>query len=238
MGNGRAISLLFALEGAGVACVDRDEASAKYTMLSILGKSPHAKACAIVADVTREEEVASMMAQAKTTFGGLDGIVINVGVSNGKRLDDLDAESWEAVLSVNLRAHVFVAKHAMRTLKAGGAIVFISSLASQSPSSRQPAYEASKAALPALCRAVALEGQKHGIRANVVSPGLIDTPMGRDASARRPDRTSRPLPFGRQGTAWEVAHAALFLISHDASYVNGQDVFVDGGLGSEIALQA
>lgn len=236
VGNGRAMSLLFALEGAGVACVDRDEASANYTVSSILAKLPHTKACAIVADVTHEEDVASMMTQAETTLGGLDGVVVNVGVGSGKHLDDLDVESWEAVLSVNLRAHVFVAKHAMRMLKSGGAMVFISSLASKLPSGRQPAYEASKAALPALCRAVALEGQKKGIRANIVSPGLIDTPMGRDASLRRPDRARGPLPFGRQGTAWEVAHAALFLISHDASYVNGQDLFVDGGLGSQIAL--
>jgi NAD(P)-dependent dehydrogenase (short-subunit alcohol dehydrogenase family) len=89
-------------------------------------------------------------------------------------------------------------------------------------------------ALPALCRATALEGQAKGIRANVVSPGLIDTPMGRAASAKRPDRAARPLPFQRQGTAWEVAYAALFLMSRDASYINGQDLFVDGGLMSGI----
>ncbi len=82
----------------------------------------------------------------------------------------------------------------------------------------------------ALGRAVAFAGQATGLRANVLAPGLIDTPMGRDASRARPSRAVRPLPFGRQGTGWEVGHAALYLISTESSYVNGQMLIVDGGL--------
>lgn len=232
IGNGRAMSLLFAREGARVACADLDAASCEKTVTMIASAGGHA--AAIACDASDERQVAGMIAKACDALGGLDGVVLNIGISNGLGLRNQELESWNNVIAVNLTAHMLVAKHAMEAMGPGGAFVFISSLASKLPLSRQPVYEATKAALPALCRAVALDGQPKGIRANVVSPGLIDTPMGRDASGKRPDRATRPLPFRRQGTAWEVAHAALFLISHDASYVNGHDLFVDGGLISSI----
>jgi NAD(P)-dependent dehydrogenase (short-subunit alcohol dehydrogenase family) len=232
IGNGRAMSMLFAREGAAVACADKDAMSGGETAerIAVAGGT----ALAIECDATNESQVGDMIQKTVEAFGGLDGVVINVGIGNGLGLHNQTESSWDGVIALNLKAHMFVAKHAMAAMAPGGAMVFISSLASKLPLSRQPAYEASKAALPALCRAAALEGQAKGIRANVVSPGLIDTPMGRAASARRPDRAARPLPFQRQGTAWEVAHAALFLISHDASYINGHDLFVDGGLLSSI----
>ena len=107
-------------------------------------------------------------------------------------------------------------------MAAGSAIVFISSTASIRPGTRIPSYDASKAALPGLCRHVALEGEALGVRANVLAPGPIDTPLGRNASARRPARAAQRLPFGREGTSWEVAYATLFLLSHEASFVNAQ----------------
>ena len=112
----------------------------------------------------------------------------------------------------------------------GGAIVFISSVAGLKPGSRLPAYDASKAGLIGLCRHVALEGARRNIRANVVAPGLIDTPLGRWASRGRPSRDRTPVPLGRQGTAWEVAASTVFLISDEASYITGQVLAVDGGL--------
>ena len=92
------------------------------------------------------------------------------------------------------------------------------------------AYDASKAGVIGLCRHVALEGARVGVRANVVAPGLIDTPIGRAASTGRPSRDRTPVPLGRQGSAWEVAAATVFLLSNDASYITGEVLRVDGGL--------
>ena len=98
----------------------------------------------------------------------------------------------------------------------------------QRANGRNPAYESSKAAQIALGRAIARAGEDKGVRCNVIAPGMMDTPMGRDASRRRPDR-GLTVPFGRQGTGWEVAYAALFLISNESSYVNAHTLFLDAG---------
>jgi NAD(P)-dependent dehydrogenase (short-subunit alcohol dehydrogenase family) len=228
LGNGRAIALLCAREGAAVACADLDLASARETVERIAGEG--GSALAFAADVADTAQIATLVAAAHAALGGLDGLVVNVGIGNRNRFGEETPATWDQVQNVNLRAHMFCAQEAAPLLAPGAAIVFISSTASISPASGLPAYETSKAALAALARAVAFAGQARGLRANVVAPGLIDTPLGRDASRSRPNRAARALPFGRQGTAWEVAQATLFLVSAESSYVNGQVLIVDGGL--------
>jgi NAD(P)-dependent dehydrogenase (short-subunit alcohol dehydrogenase family) len=228
-GNGRAIAVLCAREGAAVACADRDEAAASDTA-RMAGESN--RATVVVADVTDEAACARVVADAEAGLGGLDGIVVNVGIGYGRGLEGTDVDAWDVTFAINLRAHFLVARAALPRLQPGAAIVFVSSIAGIKPGTGIPAYDASKAGLAGLCRHVAFEGARRGIRANLVVPGLIDTPLGRLASRGRPSRATTTVPLGRQGTAWEVAYATVFLLSAESSYVTGQQLVVDGGLSS------
>jgi NAD(P)-dependent dehydrogenase (short-subunit alcohol dehydrogenase family) len=228
VGNGRAMAVLFAREGARVAVADRDRTSAEATTARI--EREGGAAFTIVADMSRPAEAQAMVADAAAMLGGLDGLVYNVGIAERHGLDGTSPDSWDLVLGVNLRGAMLVSRAALPILGDGGAIVFTSSIAGIKPGSRIPAYDASKAALGGLMRHVALEGAARGIRANIVAPGLMDTPIGRAASRGRPSRATTVVPLGRQGTGWETAYLALFLISNEAAYVTGQSFIVDGGL--------
>ena len=227
VGNGRAISVLFAREGASVVCVDmnREAVQATVDQVRAEGGTAHAE----VADVSDVAGIAPLVRRAAQTLGGLDGLVLNVGISHGLPLDKITPETWEKEYAVNLRSHMFFSQAALEVMDPGSAIVLMSSLAALRNASRNPAYESSKAAQVSLARAIAVAGESKGIRCNAVLPGLMDTPMGRDASRRRPNR-ALAVPFGRQGTGWEVAYATLFLVSNESSYVNGLALLADGGL--------
>ena len=173
-----------------------------------------------------------MVAEAADLLDGLDGVVVNVGIGAGQWLAKTTIDQWDQVFDVNVRAHFLTCQAALPLMTDGGSIVLISSVAGLRPGSRIPAYDASKAALAGLCRHVAFEGARAGVRANVVAPGLIDTPLGRLATAGRPSRTKAPVALGRQGTALEVAKPVTFLLSDEASYITGAILPVDGGLST------
>jgi NAD(P)-dependent dehydrogenase (short-subunit alcohol dehydrogenase family) len=226
IGNGRAISVLLAREGAHVVAVDRDSDAAKGTVEII--KAADGEAEPLVADVSHPGDIERMVEGAQEMLGGIDGIVYNVGIPGLAGFAANTPESWDATMAVNLTGAMLTARAALPVLEPGSSCVFVSSIAAVRPTGQILAYEASKAALGAIMRAVAFEGKERSIRANVVMLGLIDTGLGRNANRTSP-RTTIPVPLGRHGTAWEVAYAALFLLSRESAYITGQTLAVDGG---------
>jgi len=226
VGNGRAMAVLLAREGASVAVADIDAASAGIT--ANLVRAEGSDAAVIVADAAEEGDVARMFAEAQSALGGLDGLVLNVGIGAGFLLRGTSVEDWDRVMAVNLRSQFLGCKHALDAMTGGGSIVLVGSVAAREVLPL-PAYGASKAALESLCRQASVEGGPH-IRANLLMPGLIDTPLGRLASSISPLRDQVKITAGRQGTAWEVAYAAVFLLSGESSYMTGQSLILDGGL--------
>jgi len=223
-GNGRAIAVVAAREGADVVCADRDEQAAAETARVIADEG--GRATVVVADVSSEDECERLVRES----GEITGLVLNVGIGRGGGLKGTTAEDWDTTFAVNLRSHFLVTRAALPQMADGASIVFISSVAGLRAGSRVPAYDSSKAGIIGLSRHVALEAARRGVRANVVAPGLIDTPIGREASGGRPSRDRTPVPLGRFGNAWEVAAATVFLLSADASYITGEVLAVDGGL--------
>jgi NAD(P)-dependent dehydrogenase (short-subunit alcohol dehydrogenase family) len=229
IGNGRAMCRLFAREGARVAVADKQRASAEETVAQIARGG--GRAFAIEADVTSPADVSRMVGEATRGMGGIDGLVLNVGIGVGSLgLAGTNAEAWDLTFAVNVRGAMLTCQAALPVLAEGSPIVFISSIAGLTSGSQLPAYDASKAALAGLMRHVAREGAPRGIRANIVAPGLVDTPLGRLASAGRPSRARAATPFGRQATGWEIAYAALFLVSDESVYVSAQSLAVDAGI--------
>jgi NAD(P)-dependent dehydrogenase (short-subunit alcohol dehydrogenase family) len=228
VGNGRAIAVVAGRAGATVACADIDGDAAAFT--AALVEAEGATAFVLTADVADAEACARVIAEAEEAMGGLDGLVCNVGIGAGMGMSGTTPEQWDAVFSVNVRSHFLLAAAALPRMPEGGSIVFISSIAGLTAGTRIPAYDSSKSALTGLCRQTAAEGARKGIRANIVAPGLIDTPLGRVATGGRPSRAKAPVPLGRQGTAWEVAEPVVFLLSDAASYITSQQLVVDGGL--------
>jgi len=226
VGNGRAISRLLGREGAAVACLDISSEAARGVSDEIVAEG--GSAIPIIADIVDIAAIDRAIREAESGLGGLDGMVLSAGITS-VTLAELTPDHWDRVFAINLRAQVWFAKRALEIMAPGSSILLVTSLAGFRPAARQPAYGTSKAAQMELAREIAMEGESRGIRCNSLAVGVVDTPLGRLEGRKRANRSSR-VPFGRQGTAWEVAHAALFLMSHEASYVNAQCLCVDGGL--------
>jgi len=236
MGNGRAVAIRFAEEGATCLLVDRNPDWAEETRAHMAGAAHEAFA----ADVTDEDACRAVIAAALARFGRIDILHNNIGTSTGDRPTfDLPVEDWDRIMDLNLKSMFMLCKHALPVMRAqkSGAILNISSTSSLS---KRPtlAYKTSKGAINTMTQHIAAENAAFGVRANVIVPGLIDTPMAIERRVRETGRSHAEIkaerdglvPMGRMGSAWDVAHAAVYLASDEAAYVTGVLLPVDGGL--------
>lgn len=235
-GNGRATALRFAEEGAICVLVDIQRDWAEDTRAMIGGDT----AIVVQADVTDEASCQHIVQDTLRRFGRIDVLHNNVGLSKGDRATpDLGVDVWDRIMTLNLKSMFMLCKAALPVMRerGGGSIITISSTSSLS---MRPtvAYKTSKGAINTFTQHIAAENACYGVRANVILPGLIDTPM---AIERRAEETGRPrediraeraalVPMGHMGQAWDVANAAVFLASDEAKYITGALLPVDGGL--------
>ena len=240
MGNGRATVLRFTREGAKVLAVDRNIASAQDTAAMVGAEGGRCEA--FEADVTDEQTLAEAVAFAHKRWGRIDILHNNVGVSidgGDAPLLEISEEVFDRVCAINLRGTVMACKHVLPIMRQqrSGSIINISSIAAwiEYP---LVTYKATKAALIAFTQQVAIQNAEFGIRANVILPGLMDTPMALEARVRASGRSRADVAAERDakvplrhrmGTAWDVANAALFLASDEANFITGVALPVDGG---------
>ena len=237
-GNGKASAVAYAREGARVVCADISLAAAQETAGIIAGEGRVAQALAC--DVTREDQVAGAVAATLERFGRIDILHNNVGRVKIGGPPDVDVEAWRRELDVNVTGMFLACRHAIPPMLAAGkgVITNISSIASiRYLGHPYVSYSASKGAVNQLTVAVALQYASRGLRCNAILPGLMETPMifqqisGQFASPEDMVKARNAVcPTGRMGTAWDVANAAVFLASDEASYINAVCLPVDGGL--------
>ncbi len=232
-GIGEAIAKCFVQEGASVVITGRRRDELDRVVKEI--ERSKGKVLAVAGTVTDETHVQAAMAQTVRTFGRLDVLVNNAGIGDfGKRIHEMDDTTWAQVLDVNVTGVFRMTRAAVPVMLKGGrgSIINISSIASLVGIPMLAAYAASKGALDAMTRAVALDYAKDGIRCNVVNPGLIDTPMAAPLMAN-PEMLQPILAqyaIRRAGKPEEVANMVLYLASDEAAWVTGGTFTIDGGM--------
>ncbi len=237
-GMGQAAAMLFAAEGAAIACVDVNEAAAAETARRIIAQG--GRAIGIRADVSNSADVKEMFARAVKELSRLDIVYNNAAIIEEKtQLEDFDDDDFDRVIAVNLRGVYLGMKYALPHLIAagGGSIINTGSIAGFTSFRGTPAHTAAKAGVVALTKVAGLQWGKHKIRVNAICPGPVFTPMAEGIHRRMTGRELRPttkMPMsasGRMAMPEEVARVALFLASDESSYVNATPITVDGGWG-------
>ncbi|HOC92477.1 MAG TPA: 3-oxoacyl-[acyl-carrier-protein] reductase [bacterium] len=229
-GIGRQIALEFAREGAALAVAATREGTIMPAADEMRALGAHV--LPLVADVSKEEDVEKFVAAAYEKFGRVDILVNNAGMSRDNLFLRMKAADFDEVVAVNLRGTFLCMRHFSRRMMKdrAGRIINMSSVAGEAGNEGQANYAAAKAGVIALTKSAARELARYGITVNALSPGLIDTDMLSGIEAPVMETLKKNIPLGRLGSASDVAAAALFLASDDASYITGQTIRIDGGL--------
>jgi len=234
IGNGRAAAIQLGRAGTKVLVVDLNGKLAQET--ADLIKAAGGEAAAQSADLTKPEDCKRMAEAAVDTFGRLDFLDNNIGISSKGSVVDEPQEMWQRMMQVNVEAMFLMSKYAIPLIKktaGGGAIVNIASIAALRPRG-MTLYTTSKAAVIGLTQAMAVDHARDGIRVNAVAPGPVYTPMvyaqgnGMSVEARETRRRASVLQV--EGTGWDIGNAVRFLMSSHARYITGQLLIVDGGV--------
>jgi NAD(P)-dependent dehydrogenase (short-subunit alcohol dehydrogenase family) len=234
-GMGKVASALFATEGAKVVLTDVADEAGEAVAAEITANG--GTAAFVHADISAEEDARAMIETAVSRFGGLDVLYNNAGVMLGSdgSVDSTDASVWDTTLAINVKGVAFGCKYGVPAMIAsgGGSIINVASfVAWMGAATSQTAYTASKGAVLAMTREIAVEYARRGVRCNALCPGPIDTPLLAEllSDPARRQRRFVHIPIGRLGQAEELAKAALFLASDDSSYMTGASLIVDGGI--------
>lgn len=231
-GIGRAVAIDLAAKGATVVInYNRSREGAEETLNVI--REAGGKAAIVKADVSNPDEVDAMFAKIKKHFKKLDILVNNSGVTRDGYLMMMSREAFDTVIKTNLYGCYYCTQGAIRLMcaaKNGGAIVNISSTSGVVGQEGQANYSASKGAIVSFTKTVAKEYARHGIRANVVAPGFIDTRMTQANRKLLEEKYMQYIPMGRFGEPQEIANVVTFLASDLASYITGKTIVADGGL--------
>ena len=241
-GMGRAGAVRFASEGAAVGVVDIDRAGVEAVVAEIAAAG--GRAHPIVADLTRDDDSRRIVQETARTFGGLDFVWNHVGHPGPASVEGIDMKDFDLAMTLNLRTVLITTETALPELRArgGGALLFTASTSGLTGSPFSPVYSAAKHGVVGFVRALAKRYGREKIRVNAICPGPIDTPMLRVFVARPDQQSTQGVdkeqlvlqrggqnPLGRPGKPEEVANAALFLLSDEASFVTGAAIAVDGG---------
>lgn len=240
-GNGKAIAVLLARQGASVFGCDLHLEAAQATRDLILKEGGMAEVQA--SDVTKANEVKALVEACLTRFGRIDILVNNVGRSEPGDPVTMDEDVWDEQMDVNVKTAFLTCKHVLPVMErqGGGSVINISSIAGlRYVGKPQVAYAAGKAALMQLTQTTAVIYASRQIRLNSVVPGLVFTPLVRRLADKYAKgdfdgfvaHRHKQVPMGRMGDAWDVAHAVLFLASDESRYITGQQIVVDGGITS------
>jgi NAD(P)-dependent dehydrogenase (short-subunit alcohol dehydrogenase family) len=231
-GIGRAIAENFAREGAHVVVADRDDDAARETADAIVKSNGAAQAETV--DVTDTEQVKALMQRLAERFGRLDVLVNNAGVGERSDFRHLDDAAWDKVWKTNVDGTVRCCREAFDLLKASGkgSIINLSSVMATKHTRQMSVYSATKGAVSALSRSLAVEYAPYFIRVNALCPGYVETALiGRYiANPMIAKALLTQTPLRRFGTPQDIANAALFLASDEAAYITGADLHVDGGM--------